>query len=183
MQKVYQTLHEMMFDREYIVNKDDLNIKNNISTKDFDIIFNHKFKNLQTKVFYIDQGKIGINNIKSIIDDLNSILLKKCLIIHKNTITSFAKQYMDTSEYFFECFSENDLLKNVTKHFLVPKHTLLSDFEKRTLLRTLKCSKLNLPKIFKNDPISKYYGANSSDVFKIIRVDNNIESIYYRICI
>ena len=40
-----------------------------------------------------------------------------------------------------------------------------------------------LPKLKKQDPIARYFGAKINDVFEIIRYDNDIKSLYYRIVI
>lgn len=63
------------------------------------------------------------------------------------------------------------LLFNCTKHFLVPKHILLTEDEKTQLLREVKEKNFveRLPKIFDTDPISRYYGAVPGQIFKIIR--------------
>jgi DNA-directed RNA polymerase subunit H (RpoH/RPB5) len=68
-------------------------------------------------------------------------------------------------------FLGDNLLFNVTKHFLVPKHTLLTDDEKTALLKQTNEKNLlgRLPKIFETDPISKYFGAVPGQVFKIMR--------------
>ena len=68
-------------------------------------------------------------------------------------------------------FLGDHLLFNVTKHFLVPKHVLLTDAQKAEFIKTSKEKDLvsKLPKIFETDPISKYYGAVSGQIFKITR--------------
>ena len=37
------------------------------------------------------------------------------------------------NEYTLESFSESELLVNITKHFLVPKHQIMSPAEKKEL--------------------------------------------------
>lgn len=39
------------------------------------------------------------------------------------------------SEYHLEDFPESDLLVNITKHFLVPKHTVMKPEEKSALIK------------------------------------------------
>lgn len=38
------------------------------------------------------------------------------------------------SEYQLESFSESELLVNITKHFLVPKHQIMTPAEKKELI-------------------------------------------------
>lgn len=40
-----------------------------------------------------------------------------------------------STEYGLEEFSESDLLVNITKHFLVPKHSIMSTEEKVALIK------------------------------------------------
>ena len=39
------------------------------------------------------------------------------------------------SEYHLEDFKEADLLVNITRHFLVPKHTIMEPEEKSALIK------------------------------------------------
>jgi DNA-directed RNA polymerase subunit H len=71
---------------------------------------------------------------------------------------------------------------NVLKHELVPKHTILTEEEKKELLEKLKISPHQLPKILVSDPVVKAIGAREGDIIKIIRKSPTAgESIYYRI--
>lgn len=38
-------------------------------------------------------------------------------------------------EYRIEEYPESDLVVNITRHFLVPKHSIMTDEEKKELLR------------------------------------------------
>jgi DNA-directed RNA polymerase I, II, and III subunit RPABC1 len=46
-----------------------------------------------------------------------------------------------------QVFNEAELLVNITKHILVPKHRILSDTEKATLLARYKVQANQLPRI------------------------------------
>ena len=46
-----------------------------------------------------------------------------------------------------ECFSQEELLVNVTKHELVPKHQILKEHEKAELLKKYRVKDAQLPKI------------------------------------
>ena len=72
----------------------------------------------------------------------------------------------------------------IMDHILVPKHEILSEKEKKALLKKYKISEKQLPKILLSDPVVKEIGAKVGDVIKITRESLVAgKSIYYRIVV
>lgn len=96
--------------------------------------------------------------------------VSRAIVVYADKISSFAKQDLAaTPKYTFELFRHSELLVNITKHKLVPKHTLLSDEEKKDLLDKYKLNESQLPRILKHDPVARYYGLSRLQVVKITR--------------
>jgi DNA-directed RNA polymerase subunit H len=73
---------------------------------------------------------------------------------------------------------------DISKHNLVPKHELLTEKQKNTLLEELHVVEQKLPKINKDDPAISHLDAKAGDVIKITRESRSAGvSIYYRVII
>ena len=69
----------------------------------------------------------------------------------------------------------------ISKHFLVPKHTKLSDKEAEKLLKALNATKDNLPKILVKDPAIAELKAEVGDIIKVVRQSPTAgETEFYR---
>lgn len=87
------------------------------------------------------------------------------------------KSERDNSVQIMHC---KQLQMNVTKHFLVPKHTRISEEEASELMRTYNLvSRQQLPLLLKDDPVARYYNYKSGD---IISITNNSISMNYGYC-
>merc|ERR1712080_450673 len=103
---------------------------------------------------------------------------KSALVFFKNANKKFVSkkvlelvESMKTNEIGLniEFFDEDDLVVNITKHKLVPKHEPLNIEEKKELLAKYSINDTKLPKILTAYPVSKYFGMKRGDVFKIVR--------------
>ena len=70
---------------------------------------------------------------------------------------------------------------DMTKHVLVPKHTLVSESEKKQITDSLNLSGKELPKILKTDPVIAELKTKDGDVIKITRQSVTAgEIVFYR---
>jgi len=83
-----------------------------------------------------------------------------------------------------ELFYYSEISFNITDHYLVPRHRLITKKEITQILKDKKCTLEQLPKISKDDSVAKYFGANVGDVFRISRRSPTSGiSEYYRLVI
>jgi DNA-directed RNA polymerase subunit H len=70
---------------------------------------------------------------------------------------------------------------NIFKHYLVPKHEVLSPEERKEVLEKYRVEPYKLPHIKTSDPIVRVIGAKPGDIIKITRRSPTAgEYVYYR---
>jgi len=73
---------------------------------------------------------------------------------------------------------------DITQHILVPKHTIVSDKEKKEILEKHKVTLEELPKILKTDAAIKDLKPKNGDVVKVIRKSPTAgEALFYRVVV
>lgn len=71
--------------------------------------------------------------------------------------------------YHLEYFNIDDLLVNISKHDLVPKHIIVGEEEKKQVLKKYRVKESQLPKILYRDPMARYLGLRKGQLVKILR--------------
>mmetsp|Transcript_47235 Transcript_47235/g.78360 ORF Transcript_47235/g.78360 Transcript_47235/m.78360 type:complete len:214 (-) Transcript_47235:137-778(-) len=180
--KAWKTVNQMLRDRGYLIEDDDLNksfdefrsMYDEYGTRSrFKIYAVHQDDgNDNILIFFPEEEKLGVPTIKEVCKTMEDNEVSKGIIVMKVEVTAFARRALDkvSGKCQIETFKQSELMINITKHKLVPQHEILSDKEKKKLLEKYKLnSEHQLPKIQKNDPVARYFGAQKSQVFKITR--------------
>lgn len=107
------------------------------------------------------------------------------ILVYQKSLTPSANKVINEMQpkYQLEPFSETDLMVNITQHVLVPKHVVLSNEEKKTLLLRYHLKDSQLPRIQPGDAVARYYGLKRGQVVRIIRPSETAgKYVTYRLC-
>ncbi|KAK6233491.1 hypothetical protein QUC31_005897 [Theobroma cacao] len=115
---------------------------------------------------------MGTNDIrKATVCALKGQILNESLngliLILQSKMNSFALKELKNFPFRVELFKIADLYVNVTKHFLMPKHEVLTAEEKQKLLKKYQLEDKQLPQMLQTDPIARYYGLEKGQVVKV----------------
>ncbi len=92
------------------------------------------------------------------------------------------KQIMDSKN--FEVFRSMDIIRDISRHHLVPKHELLSKEDATLLMEEYRIKKKDMGRIYIDDPMARYLYAQKDDIIQIIRENiNSGYSTYYRLVV
>ena len=121
-------------------------------------------------VEFSNEPNIGIKHIKNFAQLLSEKNYHTGVFVTQQAPTSAAVKIIPSIlPTIMELFREEDLLVNISRHELVPKHIMLSAEEKRSLLERYRLKETQLPRIRFDDPMAKYLGLRRGQVVKIIR--------------
>ena len=193
--KIYVTIHEMLGDRaytpvhtplskeEYISNylgylaefEDESNELDVFSIIDnLALVFQRGRKNLLV-YFHPFDSKLAQNDMSYIHNMMNEKEAQHLIIVANNRATPKVSSVLGILGSYAQLFSENELVFNVTRHQLVPKHQKATDEEKAQILeKYTRMPDGNLhpeliPGIYTSDPIVKYYNFQPDDLVRIER--------------
>ena len=188
MYKVRNTVLEMLTDRGYEITE-----SYNISFTNFSSLINSNKLDIIAKkgeeemyvFFYTDSKNFGKNEFKTTVANIqeeHGVDINIILVI-KDKINDPVKKEMAKTRYKnVEIFMKKLLTFNITKHDLVPKHILLSKDEEEEVINKYSTPKYMFPKMFLTDPVAKYYGVSSGQMFKIIRKSPTVgQTVAYRV--
>lgn len=202
--RAYKTVKELVRDRGYNVGQAEIDIpleefKTLFCTPDGTVIrakmnFQavpmtetlEKFPQLGSVwVNFCEEASVGVKTMREFVILVASKHFSNALFIYQTSITPAAQRLIPSvAPAIIETFQESDLVVNITKHVLVPKHIVLSDSEKKELLQKYRLKESQLPRIQGLDPVARYLGLKRGQVVKIIRrSETSGRYASYRICL
>ncbi|KAF7819115.1 DNA-directed RNA polymerase V subunit 5A-like [Senna tora] len=113
-------------------------------------------------------GIVKVNVIRSLAALIvNKDTLTGMILIVQSHVTSQALKAIDLFTFKVEVFQITDLIVNITKHVLKPKHQVLTDRQKQNLLKKYNIEEKQLPRMLQKDAIARYYGLERGQVVKV----------------
>ncbi|KAK6331363.1 DNA-directed RNA polymerases II 24 kDa polypeptide (RNA polymerase II subunit 5) [Orbilia blumenaviensis] len=197
--RAWRTAHEMIADRGYDLTEEELNIslddfkvkycdsdgrpqrkKMTFSAKPSQSMIDRNTDSQTGQLIpnscgtiwveFSPEPSIGIKQMRVFAHTIVEHNFHTGVFITMAALTSSAAKIIPTvAPSVIECFLEQDLLVNITRHELVPQHVLMSREDKRKLLERYRLKETQLPRIQQADPVAKYFGLKRGMVVKIIR--------------
>lgn len=133
--------------------------------------FNNSQYKKHIKSFKFDEEDIDILHIIVMLDPINHVILKSAAMYKKHKLK-------------VQLFHISEVIINISKHELVPRHELISKKEEQQVLAEYMCTKYQLPWISKSDPMAKFLGLEQGQIVKITHASpTSGEYISYRVCV
>lgn len=87
-------------------------------------------------VYFSDERNVGVATMRKFLSQLEDKEIGRGIIIFPDKMTASAHKVIDAmrAQFELEDFHEISLLVNITRHQLVPRHEVLSEEEKKSLL-------------------------------------------------
>lgn len=150
--KIRKTILEMLYDRGYDVEQVEIDTRledfkaqfctgTNTVNREQMHISKAKRDNPADRilVFFPEEPKVGSTPLKAIRDQMKKEGVFHSILVAREGLTAFTKQGVvrmaaESTPRIVEVFCDKELLINITKHKLVPKHIVLTKQEKAQLL-------------------------------------------------
>jgi DNA-directed RNA polymerase subunit H (RpoH/RPB5) len=171
-----------------------MNSKLDYETMPLDMICDHvKIENKKCVIKYV-LSRVRVSNLKNFIGDLieydmikpndDLIFIVKDKINNLDPFYILFEGFLETNKIFIQVFSIDNLIRNITKHDLVPDMRIVSQQEKDDIKEKYDIVSMNnIPLILKSDPSAMFYGVKSDDLIEITRTsETSGKYVTYRYC-
>ena len=186
----YQTVREMMADRDiltedqlaYLFSKDHNELMGLSKSAD---IFTIDIPDTM-RIVYHRRKKFKINDVHGQVTDAFPLVI---LIFVEPLSTANMKSLAQLREKVpsatIQVFQVSELMFNITKHHLVPKHEVLGEEEIKDVMERYSLKSIHqLPLIMKSDPVARYLGLRVGQVVRVTRPSQTAgEYVLYRCCV
>ncbi|KAI3682347.1 hypothetical protein L1987_82275 [Smallanthus sonchifolius] len=173
-----RTLLEMLRDRGYDISDSEIDVTlrqfRDLHGQQIDVdrlrISASHVSDSENKVLavYCGTGIVKVNAIRWIATQImNKESLSHLIIVVQSHITNQAMKAVELFPFKVEIFQITDLLVNITKHVLKPKHRVITDVEKEKLLKKFNLDEKQLPRMSQKDAIAQYYGLQKGQVIEV----------------
>ncbi|EOB12409.1 DNA-directed RNA polymerases I, II, and III subunit RPABC1 [Nosema bombycis CQ1] len=160
----YNTSEKLLTFEEFkSLNKDASSLK---------FICSHNNKHIA--IHFLDQDKIGKATLELILNDYKRENITNVIFISSTKVSSACQSLIHSG---IEIFKEEEMLYNITKHSLVPKHRILTKEEGSKVMDNYRLTVSQMPKILKRDPVCRFLGAESGDIVEITRVSRHSRGV------
>jgi len=173
--KVLTNTIKMLTERGHLSSdklKDNIVKITNIQSDDFTytVQLDNPINKLKKVIIRIIQQTItSISKTSGVVSDFLTSNKDTYKILIVKSINTKSRQMVSNYYQNSEIFLESELMINLIDHELIPKIYVLSDSDKETFFAKHMCKKKNMPKISRNDPLSRYYNLRPRDIVRIIR--------------
>lgn len=123
----------------------------------------------KVKVVFCPPGPVKIAAIRLIYTEVKDENLSRLILILQGKIMSTTRESIkEIFRFKVDTFQITELLVNITKHVLKPKHEVLTAEGKAKLLKEYNVVDSQLPRMLENDAVARYYGLGKGTVVKVI---------------
>jgi DNA-directed RNA polymerase subunit H (RpoH/RPB5) len=139
----------------------------------------------EIRIVWNNNLKFKFSDVRKLIDPTDVKFNTYILVTKEKLSSANMKQIIELGDG-VNVFEISELLFNISKHILVPKHELVVDDE--TIQKILSDYGLKnrhqLPLITRNDPMARYLGLRSGQLVRVTRTSPAAgEYILYRCCV
>jgi DNA-directed RNA polymerase I, II, and III subunit RPABC1 len=138
------------------------------------------------RVYFPQDEKFNIKVLRFFCENMHEKGIRRGIFLLPGKITPRTRQALAevAPTFLLEVFFQWEMLVDITKHYLVPEHKVLTEEEKQAMLKRCKVKDTQLPRMLPDDPISRYFALRPGQVVKIFRKSPNAgRYVTYRICL